>query len=412
VHLTKRYFTCISFTLIFSQTVLAEDWPQFRGPTGQGHSAVRNLPLTWSDDSDNIAWKAPIDGLGWSSPVTVGDRIWITTSTDDGLVFLAICLDLKSGERIHSVEVFRREAALGIHGKNSHASPTPFLIDGKIYVHFGTYGTACLSQNGTVLWQTQIDYRHVHGPGGSPIVVDDFLIFSCDGGDKQFVIALDRNNGEECWRTERPENPTDKKFAFSTPLAIQVDNQTQIISAGAGSVVAYDPNFGTEIWHVKYPNGYSVVPRPVFANGLLFVSSSYDRPRLLAIHPGGNGDVTDSNVAWILQRGAPHNPSPLVVGDQVYVVSDGGIATCVDAKTGEQHWQERLGGNYSASPTYAANRIYFLDEQGTTTVIRPGIKYDELAKNSISGRTLASLTPTEGAMLLRTDTHLLRIDAE
>ncbi len=411
----KQSFRITLFLFSFqAAAVCAEDWTEFRGPTGQGHSSVRRLPLTWSDESENIEWKVPIEGLGWSSPVVRGDQVWLTTATEEGLSFRAVCRNVMSGFEIHNVEVFHRQEGLRIHGKNSHASPTPILVGDRVFVHYGTYGTACLSaDDGKIIWSTSIDYRHVHGPGGSPVVYEDLLIFSCDGGEQPFVIALDTETGEEKWRTARPKNDYFKKFAFSTPLVIEVDGEPQLASAGAGSVVAYQPRTGKQLWYVNYPKGYSVVPRPVFSDGLLFVSSSFDRSRLLAIRPGGMDDVTETNVAWMFDRGAPHSPSPLVVGNEVYVVSDRGVATCLDTKTGEEHWQQRLGGNYSASPLFAAGRIYFLDEKGTTTVIEPDNgECKELAKNTITGRTLASLSPVEGAMLLRTDTHLYRIAAD
>ena len=207
------------------------------------------------------------------------------------------------------------------------------------------------------LWRKRIDYQPVHGNGGSPIVVDGVVVFSCDGASDPFVIGLDAASGRELWRTPR-KTRVNKPFSFSTPLAISVNGQTQVISPGSGAVVAYEPKSGKEIWRVRYPGGYSVVPRPVVGHGLTFVSSSYDTATLYAIRLGGEGDVTDSHVAWKLTKGAPHNPSTLLIGDELYVVSDKGILTCVDAKTGEQHYQERLGGNFSASPLFADGRIY------------------------------------------------------
>lgn len=399
-------------TALLCSYVNAGDWPQFRGPTGQGHADARRLPLAWSEDSDNIAWKAEIDGKGWSSPAVYGERIWLTTAVDEGRSLRAICLGAADDKIVHNVEIFQREEPGRIHAKNSHASPTCWIDQSGIYVHFGTYGTAKLSHAGEVLWRRQIDYRHVHGPGGSPVVVDDRLIFSCDGGKEQFVCALDCATGEVVWRTPRPENAYQKKFAFCTPLAIEVAGQTQVVSPGAGGVSAYDPATGREIWRVDYPEGYSVVPRPVFGHGLLFVCTGFDRPGVLAIRPDGNGDVTESHVAWSRTKGAPLDPSPLLVGDELYLVSDRGVASCLDARTGEVYWTQRIGGNFSASPVYGAGRIYLLDEQGKTTVIAPGTEFKKLAENQLPGRTLASLAVVEGALLLRTDTHLYRIDAE
>lgn len=394
-------------------TALAQDWPQFRGPDGQGHSAVQQAPLTWSE-TENVAWKTPIAGLGWSSPAIQGGQMWLTTGVADeqgGQSLRAICLDPATGREIHNVEVLQIENPGRVHSKNSHASPSPVIVGDRVFVHYGNHGTACLSTDGKLLWTTVLKYNHVHGPGGSPVAFEDLLIINCDGGDVQYVVALEQSSGNVRWKTERPQHQSPKKFAFSTPLLVEIDGAMQLISPGAGGVSSYDPRTGEQLWRVSYGDGYSVVPRPVFGHGLVFVSSSYDSPMLLAIRPDGRGDVTETHVPWTLDKGAPHNPSPLVVGDELYMVSDRGIATCVDAKTGEVHWQERLGGNFSASPLFAAGRIYFLDENGTTTVIAPGTTFTELAKNSVEGRTLASLVPVEGAMFLRTDTHLYRIEA-
>jgi outer membrane protein assembly factor BamB len=198
-------------------------------------------------------------------------------------------------------------------------------------------------------------------------------------------------------------------MGFSTPLLTKVGGRMQVISTGADHAAGYDARTGEEIWWSAY-DGYSLVPRPVVGHGLVFVCSGYNDPMLYAIALGGKGDVTKTHVRWKLEKAAPNNPSPLLVGDEIYVVSDNGIATCLDAKTGKQHWQKRLGGNFSASPLFAAGRIYFLDEDGATTVIAAGKEFRELARNEIPGRTLASLATIEGAIFLRTDTHLYRLE--
>lgn len=389
----------------------AQDWPQFRGPGGQGHAAVTSLPLEWSDDSANVAWKSPVDGLGWSSPVVSGTRVWMTTATDEGRSLRAVCLDLETGRGLLDVEVFRRAEPGRRHKKNSHASPTPVLDGDRVYVHFGPYGTACLSAEGGILWKRTIPYQPVHGNGGSPALDGGRLFISCDGGDTQFVAALDAKTGRTVWKTPRVPNSYFKKFAFSTPLVIETGGSRRVVSAGAGGVSAHAPDTGRIVWHAAYVGGYSVVPRPVHGHGMIYLSTGYDTPEILAIRTGGKGDVTKTHIAWRLTANAPRNASPLLVGDELYVVSDRGIATCLDARTGKQHWRERLGGNFSASPLHAAGRIYFLDEAGTTTVIEPGTTFKQLARNTVRGRTLASPAPVEGALLLRTDTHLLRINS-
>jgi outer membrane protein assembly factor BamB len=394
----------------------AEDWLQFRGNTGQGHAQARNLPLTWSE-TENIAWKVPLPGLGWSSPTIQGDQLWLTTGVDDGRSLRALCVHVKTGRLVHDVEVFARNEPGQIHAKNSHASPTPVIDGSRVYVHFGAYGTGCVSTDGRVLWTTQeMKFDHRHGPGGSPVVFEDLLIVPCDGIDVQFMVALNKYTGQLVWKTERLHVREARKrgedtggMAFSTPLLIEVGGRPQLVCTAADHVAAYDPRTGQELWWSAY-EGYSLVPRPVYGHGMVYVCSGYNRPLVYAVRVGGRGEVTRSHVAWTLERGAPLNPSPLLVGNELYLVSDAGIATCVDAHTGRIHWQQRLGGNFSASPLYADGRIYLLDERGTCTVIQPGRQFRQLARNQVDGRTLASLAVADGALFLRTDTHLYRIE--
>jgi outer membrane protein assembly factor BamB len=399
----KRTLACL-VVLSVSFRALAEDWPQFRGPYGQGHSSERGLPIRWAE-SKNVHWKVSIPGLGWSSPVIRGDQIWLTTATDDGHSLRALCLDAQRGSVIHNVEVFRRLQPDAIHQKNSHASPTPILDGDRVYVHFGPNGTACLSTEGVILWKTAVAYDPMHGPGGSPALFDDLLIMSCDGVQTQYVVALDKMTGIVRWKRDRNGG----QHSYSTPQVIDVSGSPQLVSTGGEKVVAYEPRTGNEIWYSTY-DGYSLVPRPVYAHGLVFICSGYNDPVLYALRPDGRGDVTNTHVAWTLAQGVPLNPSPIVVGDELYIVNDAGIASCLDAKTGTLHWRQRLGGGFSASPVYADGRIYFLNETGESTVIAPGKRYKELAKNRLTGRTLASIAVSDRAIFLRTDSHLYRIE--
>lgn len=390
------------------------DWPQFRGPTGQGIATATNLPSEWGPDK-NVVWKQAIPGLGWSSPIVLGDKIFLTTavpvenSKDQSL--RALCLDAKTGKILWNVEVFQQDGAKapGIHSKNSHASPTP-LTDGKqLYVHFGHQGTAALDLDGKVLWKSVIAYRPVHGNGGAPILVDDLLIFSCDGANAQFVIALDKNTGKSRWKTER-KTESFKKFSFGTPLLITVKEQKQVVSPGAGLVAAYEPASGKEIWRVRYGDGYSQVPRPVFGHGMVFVCTGYDYPDLYAIRVDDKtGDLSESHVTWMTTRSVSLTPSPLLVGDELYMISDLGVACCLDAKTGKQHWQERIGGAHSASPLFADGKIYFQNEDGLGVVIKAGTKFEVLARNAMKEKTFASYAVSDGAIFLRTEKHLYRI---
>jgi outer membrane protein assembly factor BamB len=405
---TLRLEACFPVIIItmflLTAAALAENWTEFRGPTGQGHSRERGLPLTWSE-TENVAWKVPIPGRGWSSPVLVDDQIWLTTALDDGRSLRALCLNRDTGSIVHNVEVFQLTDPGTVHQKNSHASPTPILEGDRVYLHFGSHGTACLTRSGQIVWKTQdLKYYHRHGPGGSPVVYGDLLIVSCDGYDLQFVVALDKRTGKIRWKSPRKGYQ-----AYTTPLMIQVQGKDQLISPGAHRAVAYEPLTGKEIWSIRYGDGYSNVPRPVYGHGLAFICSGFEQAVLLAVRPDGRGDVTDSHVAWSLKRAVPLTPSPLLVGDELYLVSDNGIASCLDAKTGKSHWQQRLGGNHSASPIFAQGRIYFLNEEGESIVIEPGKEFKKLATNQLDGQTLASMAVSGKAIFIRSASHLYRL---
>ena len=413
----QRPALLLAIALTFTTAPLraVADWPEFRGPTGQGISAATNIPVHWGATS-NVIWKSAIPGEGWSSPVLANGRLYLTTATNlsgaDQPSLRALCVNADNGRILWDVEVLRPavNAAQKHHKKNGIASPTPIIRAGRMYVHFGHMGTAALDLDGKILWkQTGLEYPPTHGNGGSPALVDDRLVFSCDAEKDPFLASLDATTGAVLWKTPRNTSAA-KKFSFSTPLAITVDGATQEISPGSGFVGGYDPKDGRELWRARYGEGYSVITRPVFAHGLLFVSSSYDRPVLYAVKPAGaNGDVTDYHVAWTHAKGAPNTPSTIVLGDELYFVSDAGIATCVDARTGNVHWNERLGGGFSASPVNAEGRIYFQNEEGIGYVLKAGKTFELLATNDLGERTLASPAVTDNALILRSQSHLWRL---
>jgi outer membrane protein assembly factor BamB len=393
-------------------SVPAGEWPEFRGPTGQGISEAKNVPIHWTTTS-NVAWEVSMPGKGWSSPVISGGKIYLTSaiSEDSGISLQVIALDEGSGKEVWNVAALHAagEAARQKHDKNSLASPTPVVRDGRIYVHFGHMGTAALDLNGKILWtQTSLKFPPVHGNGGSPALVGDLLVFSCDGASSPFLAALDARTGAVRWKTAR-NSTARNKFSFSTPLVLTFEGKPTIISATSGFVGAYSSE-GRELWRVRYGEGYSVVPRPVFGNGLLYVSSGFDRPVLYAIDPTkANGDVTETHVRWTQAKGAPNTPSPLVIGNEVYMVSDAGIASCLKAATGEAYWSERLGGNFSASPVAVEGRIYFVNEAGVTFVVGASHEFALLAKNDLGERSLASPAVDDGAIFIRTETKLWKI---
>jgi len=407
----------LSFALLVSVLFcpqLRADWLEFRGPTGQGLADAK-LPVEWSEDK-NIAWKTELPGLAWASPLVKGGLIYLTTAVDvsegDEPAF-----DLKlqvvnknTGELVREQTVFEQIGKVQMHKKNSHASSTSVIEGDRIYVHFGSNGTAALTLDGDVIWKRTLEYKPTHGNGGSPAIAGDVLVICCDGSNVQYVVGLDKNTGEVIWKTDRDTDPK-KGFSFGTPLVIEVNGQQQAICTGSDTVFAYNPANGEEIWRANYPGGYSISPRPVYGGGLVYLSSSFDKPRLLAIDPTGSGDVTESHVKWIVDRNMPHTPSPLLVNGRVYIISDKGIATCIDAESGETIWMERIGGNFSASPLYSDGKIYLQDENGVTTVIAEGAEFKELAQNEInSGRTFASYAVDGNAIILRSETALYRIE--
>ena len=410
-----RSIVLLAVAMLLARSTAAQDWPQFRGPDGQGNTTAANLPLVWSQ-SGNIAWKTPIAGRGWSSPVVGNDRIWLTTATDDGHSLRAICIDLSSGKIQRDIEVFRITEPPPLNAKNSPASPSPVLEGNRLYVHYGTSGTACLdAATGQVLWRNQeLKLDHKEGPGSSPIVWRDLLIVNCDGTDVQYVAALDKQTGRLVWKTPRrlPISDTpDYCKAYCTPLVVRgPDGREELISPGASRVIAYDPATGRELWFVNY-EGFSNVPKPLFGNGLVYICTGYNQPQLWAVRPGGAGDVTGTHVAWRVAKQAPANPSPVLVDNELTMISDQGIMTCLDPTTGSELWRHRLPGNYSASLLAAPGRIYAFNEDGVTTVVGSGREFKLLATNALEERIMATPAVVGDALVLRTEGHLYRIEA-
>ncbi|MDA0832936.1 MAG: PQQ-binding-like beta-propeller repeat protein [Planctomycetota bacterium] len=397
---------------------VANDWAEFRGGDAQGVAVESKPPMTWTAEK-NVVWKVGIAGQGWSSPIVYRNRIYLTSAVpreggkpkDQSL--RTLCLDPETGATVWDVEVFAQtdDQTENIHGKNSHASPTPVARDERIYIHFGTQGSACLSLDGEIIWSTKVlEYSPVHGNGSSPVITDNAMIVSCDGSNAQFVAALDIENGTLKWKKERLPTPSGvpQKFAFCSPRLIHIDGQDLVVSPAANNVIAYSPETGDEIWNVEY-KGFSVVPQPVYGHGLIYVCTGFGTPSLLAIDPTGTGNATSTHIKWQTDRAVPHTPSLMLVGDEMYFMSDKGILTCVDAKTGKQHWQERIGGNYSASPVYADGKIYFPSEAGETVVVRASTTFEELARNTLDERIMATFTVDGDAFIVRTETQLYKI---
>ena len=361
-------------TVVFAPSSLA-DWPEFRGPTGHGVVVPeRPLPLVWSDQQ-NVVWRTQLPGEGWSSPVVVGQSVYLTAAIADegtnekrGYDLALLIVDVRTGAITKRVSLFWEGSdSPQIHGKNSHASPTPVSAGSRLYVHFGHQGTACTTHDGDVIWKNDsLGYEPVHGNGGSPVVIDDLLILSRDGADISEITALDAQTGRIVWRTQRNVEPG-RPFSFSTPLLLQIDGRRQLISPGTDVVQSLDPKTGKEQWRLTY-KGYSVVPRPIYESGLVFISTGFNTPHLLAIDPTGHGDVTDSHVTWQAKSNIPKTSSLVGFDGKIAMVSDMGVASCLDAQTGKLIWKKRVGGNYSASPILCGDNLYLLSEEGTCTI--------------------------------------------
>ncbi len=416
-----------SIAVLFVCTSLAHaEWPDWRGPTADGRSDATGLPLTWSG-TENVAWKTPIHGRGFSTPVVLDGQIWITTAPEDGKALYAVCVDLDSGAVIHDIKIFEPEKLERIHPGNTFATPSAVVEEGRVYVHFGTYGTACLdSATGEVLWEkTDLHTNHLQGPAASPLLFEDFLIVSLEGVDVQFIAALDKKTGEDVWRADRPRDIYDAidpsvfyfAKAYVTPIIVEVDGKKELVSNGSQCANGYDPYTGEELWRVVYGDDNSIA-RVITGHGLIFANTG-GLPyisRLWAIREGGRGDVTDSHVAWKITEGVGISPSPVLAGDLLYMVSEKGVLTCLEAETGETVWSERLPGKYGASLLYGDNRVYAVNERGLTTVIEHGRTFKELAVNDLELEDRvgiwASPAVAGNSLLIRSETHLYRIQGK
>lgn len=415
---------------------LAAEWPEWRGPGGQGHAQGGRLPVKWGE-SLNAAWNVPIPGRGWSSPVIDGDQIWLTTaietksspeeaarrlkanSADQPLTLLekveyrAVCVDAVSGKISRDIPLLAEREPQWVHQLNSYASPTPTLEDGKLYTHFGSSGTVCLdTRTGQVAWaNTNLHVMHENGPGSSPILWHNLLIVHLDGSDRQFVAALDKSAGQLAWKTDRTgamnDNPQLKK-SYATPLVLQIDGKEQLLSPGPDWLYSYDPASGRELWKLKYGSqGFSLSARPVAGLGMLFMSTGFMRPEMLAIRLGGG----EPQIAWRNAKGVPTMSSPVLVGNELYFVSDsGGMLTCLDAKTGAEHYRERLGGEHSASLLHSDGMIHIPGRDGVTCVVAAGTSFRLLAKNKLPGKIMASEAVSGNSLFVRTDSALWRLE--
>jgi outer membrane protein assembly factor BamB len=411
----------LAIALLFVAAAARADgpyWPQFRGPGGQGHSDATMLPMEWTPQ-DNVVWRTPIEGRGHSSPVVMNDQVWVTTAAPDGTALGAVGVDYETGEILHSIIIFTpdRSEIEEIHQDNTYASPTPCITEGRLFCHFGTYGTACVdTATGDVLWRNNdLKIEHQGGPGSSPVLYEDLLIIPCDGADHMYVIALDTATGQPRWRRERSapfrDDPINHR-AFSTPLLVEHEGEPMVISIGADQAHGYDPRTGDELWHVRYV-GFSNVPAPVYGDGFTYLCTGFYDTELWAVDVSGQGDVTESHVSWRFGGPVSQTPSPLLVDGRIYLLSDTGVLTCIDAATGDRLWVQRFGGNFCSSPLYADGKVYICSEEGETHIFVPGSeKPEDFMTNSLPGGINASPVAVEHSLLIRTDEALYRIEEQ
>lgn len=407
------------------------DWPEFRGPWGNGHasapgtSALSGVPLRWSETS-HIRWKTEIPFKGWSAPVVLGQQVWVTTATEDGHELLALGLDAETGAvRIHK-KVFHIDnpEPLGNGASmNCYATPSPVIDPGRVYVHFGSAGTACLdTDTGEVLWKrTDLPCRHYRGPSSSLVSFNNLLILTMDGADLQYHAALDKATGRTVWKTNRSVDWNDEhvpgpmardgdlRKAHSTPLIVTDGDRPLMISAGAKAAYGYDPATGRELWRVQHPD-FSVAPRPLFENGVAYIVTGLTKTELWAVKTGGTGDVTETAPLWKLKTHIGKYASPLLVDGLIYTAAAESFVSCIEAATGKVLWTERIGGKHAASPIYADGRIYFFSQEGVTTVLKPGRTFELLAQNQLENGFMASPAVSGKALYLRTRKHLYRVE--
>jgi outer membrane protein assembly factor BamB len=423
----NQLFACV--TAFGLGTVLAigaqseVNWPEFRGPRGNGQTLNTGLPVQWSE-TQNVKWKTAIHGKAWSSPVVWGDQIWITTATEDGTRLYAVCVDKETGKILHDRLVFEVERPQYAHPFNSYASPTPVVEQGRVYVTFGSPGTACLdTATGKVLWERR-DFvcNHFRGAGSSPILYQNLLIVNFDGSDFQFLVALDKNTGKTVWKMNRsidyrdllPDGKVkengDYRKAFATCQVADIAGRPVLLSQGASAQYGYDPLTGKEYWRIEERSCHSASGRAVLGNGMIFMTCGFSQGLLMALKPDAQDATKEPKVVWKLNRSMPNKPSPIYFDGLIFVIADNGVASCLEAETGKEIWRERIPGNYTASPLLADGRLYCFSEEGKVTVVKASRQFEKLAENQQTAGFMASPAVTGKALILRTKTHLYRIE--
>ena len=402
-----------------------KNWTHFRGSNLDGLAVTENIPLKWDDSV--IKWKTKIHDNGYSSPVVYNNQIWVTTAKPDGKELYALCLDFKTGEIIYDIKVFTPDEVPGKHSLNTYASPTPCIEKGFVYVHYGSMGTACINtSNGSIVW-TRNDFKckHVQGPASSPVIYKNLLILHFEGVDVRYIVALDKANGKEIWRSERPAKPYEPiteigRKAYITPIIINIKGRDMLISNGSAVCIAYDPKDGKEIWRVV-DGAESTISMPFTEKGVVFWYAGYmlsadgaKFTELLAVNPDGNGDITGTNVLWKKRDELSRNQclTPVIKDGLIYSVNTRNILMCIDAATGEEIWSTHVTSNYDASPIYVNGNVWFFSVKGEVLVIKAGRKYVVAAQNKMDSGIWATPAFLRNSVIMRTQNYLYRIGQE
>ena len=410
------------FLLVFTLSLSSQQrWTHFRGNHLDGNAGQQEYPVAFSGE-EGVVWKSAVPGKGWSSPVVWDNQIWLTTASPDGRKMSALCIDFNSGELLKEMLLFEPDTLQDIHTTNSFATPTPAIEEGAVYVHYGTYGTACISTaDFSVKWsRTDLNCQHMQGAASSLLIYNEWVIVHIEGTDVQYIAALNKKTGNTIWKTERPvefysDIPPVYRKAYTTPIVVEVNGRDLLISNGAQMCIAYDARTGEPVWSVWYGHD-STVGMPLSYGGLVFFNSGWifqkDTPnfvRFFAVDPGGSGDITKTHVRWEMSVDVPQITTPVIVDGRIYMVHERGAITCLDALTGKLIWKDKLKGQFNASPVYAGGHLYIPEVRGTVYVIKPGDRFHLVSENRLETTIKATPAFVNGNILVRTENFLYRI---
>lgn len=432
---TSLFFVIgLLLTVVFLNSTTASNWPQWRGPGGLGISTEKSLPAEWSA-TRNLKWKTPIAGRGHSSPIVWGNKVFLTTAVEREVVpgakavkhmdgdkeflhpdsvgadhkhtFQVICLNAETGKVVWTQTAFEGTPYDNRHRKSSFAASTPATDGNRVFAFFGTEGLYAYDMRGKLAWKADLGKLGTvgMGTGTSPILYEDLVIVQCDeeNGEASFIVALDKKTGKEVWKTARKV-----QVSWSTPILVTTAKRTELITSGSEAVIAYDPATGKELWRHKGVES-NAIPSPVANNEMVFISAGFPAKIAMALRLGASGDLTESNVAWRYAKGTAYVPSPILYGDYLYLTTDRGILTCLDARTGEVKYEGGrvpIPATFTASPVAFDGKILLTSEDGDTFIVKAGPKHEILGTNSLGEPVYASPAIADKKIFVRGEKNL------